>query len=212
VSHVLAPALRQGLTALGLSLSDSKQQQLLAYLELLLKWNKVYNLTAVRDPEQMLTQHLLDCLAIVGPLRQRVPELTTLLDVGAGGGLPAVVLAIACQEVQVTAVDAVAKKAAFIQTAAHALRLANLQGVHARVEVMTGPFDVITSRAFASLSHFVLGSRQALANGGVWMAMKGKHPVEELAALPKDVQVEQLQALQVPGLDAERCLVWMTPR
>ena len=211
MSHALAPALRQGLVALGLDLSEHQQQQLLAYLDLLGKWNKVYNLTAVRDPAQMLTQHLLDCLAIIKPLRQRVPNLKTVLDVGAGGGLPAVVLAIACPEVQVTAVDAVAKKAAFIQTAAHALGLSNLKGVHSRVEDLSGPFELITSRAFASLADFVSGSRAALQPGGVWLAMKGREPLDELAALPKDVALEQVQPLQVPGLDAERCLVWMKP-
>lgn len=212
MSHVLAPALRQGLTALGLDFSEHQQQQLLAYLDLLGKWNKVYNLTAVRDPEQMLTQHLLDCLAIIPSLRQRMPGLKTVLDVGAGGGLPAVVLAIACPEVQVSAVDTVAKKAAFIQTAAHALGLINLQGVHARVEELRGPFELITSRAFASLPDFVSGSRAALQPGGIWMAMKGRKPADEIAALPQDVVLEQLQVLQVPGLDAERCLVWMKLR
>ena len=212
MSHVLAPALARGLAALDLSLSEAQQQQLLAYLDLLLKWNKVYNLTAVRDPEQMLVQHLLDCLAVIPPLRQRLPNLKTVLDVGAGGGLPAVVLAIACPALQVTAVDTVAKKAAFIQTAAHTLGLPNLQGVHARVEDLRGPFELITSRAFASLSDFVSGSRAALQPGGVWMAMKGKHPADELAALPADVVLEQVQHLQVPGLDAERCLVWMRLR
>lgn len=211
MSHVLAPALRQGLTALGLDLSERQQQQLLAYLDLLGKWNRVYNLTAVRDPEQMLTQHLLDCLAIIPPLQQRLPNLKTVLDVGAGGGLPAVVLAIACPDVRVSAVDTVAKKAAFIQTAAHALGLTNLQGVHARVEELRGPFELITSRAFASLPDFVNGSRAALQSGGIWMAMKGRQPADEIAALPQDVLLEQLQVLQVPGLDAERCLVWMKP-
>lgn len=211
MSHALAPALRQGLTALGLDLSEHQRQQLLAYLDLLGKWNRVYNLTAVRDPAQMLTQHLLDCLAIIPPLHQRLPNLKTVLDVGAGGGLPAVVLAIACPDVQVSAVDTVAKKAAFIQTAAHALGLPQLQGVHARVEDLRGPFELITSRAFASLPDFVNGSRAALQPGGLWMAMKGRQPVDELAALPRGVVVEQVQPLQVPGLEAERCLVWMKP-
>ena len=212
MNHVLAPALRQGLATLGLALTEPQQQQLLAYLDLLLKWNKVYNLTAVRDPEQMLTQHLLDCLAVIPPLRQRMPDLRTVLDVGAGAGLPAVVLAIACPALQVTAVDTVAKKAAFIQTTAHTLGLPKLQGVHARVEDLRGPFELITSRAFASLADFVAGSRAALQPGGVWMAMKGRQPLDEVAALPADIMVEQVQPLQVPGLDAERCLVWMRAR
>jgi 16S rRNA (guanine527-N7)-methyltransferase len=212
VTHALAPALSQGLSGLGLDVDPDKQQQLLVYLDLLSKWNKVYNLTAVRESQHMLTQHLLDCLAVMSPLRQRLPQLATVMDVGAGGGLPSVVLAICRPDLRVTAVDTVAKKAAFIQTAAHALGLSQLQGVHARVEDLVGPFDLITSRAFSSLADFVQGSRQALAPGGVWMAMKGKQPAEELAALPEDVVLEQVQTLQVPGLDAERCLVWMTLR
>lgn len=212
MSHVLAPALARGLSSLGLELSDAQQQQLLTYLDLLIKWNKVYNLTAVRDPAQMLTQHLLDCLAVIQPLKQQSPSLKNLLDVGAGGGLPAVVLAIACPDVQVTAVDTVAKKAAFIQTVAHALDLRHLQGVHARVEDLPGPYDLISARAFSSLADFVQGSRQALAPGGLWMAMKGRHPADELAGLPEDVLVDRVQALQVPGLEAERCLVWMSLR
>ena len=209
MSHALAPALRQGLGALNLSLSDGQQEQLLVYLDLLLKWNKVYNLTAVRDPAQMLTQHLLDCLAAVPPLTQRLPHAQKALDVGAGGGLPAVVLAVACPQLQVSAVDTVAKKAAFIQTAAHSLGLSNLSGIHARVEDLAGDHDLVCSRAFAALADFTRWSDAALKPGGVWMAMKGRVPDEEIAALPQGVQVDQVQLLQVPGLDAQRCLVWM---
>jgi 16S rRNA (guanine527-N7)-methyltransferase len=134
-----------------------------------------------------------------------------LLDVGSGGGLPGVVFAICCPQVDVTCVDAVGKKAAFIQQAAVALKLPNLHGVHARVETLTAPFDVVSCRAFASLPDFTSWSRSALAPHGVWLAMKGKHPEEELAALPADVQVFHVEQLQVPGLDAERCIVWMRP-
>ncbi len=211
MSHPQAAALRQGLGALQLALSESQQAQLLAYLDLLLKWNKVYNLTALRAPEQVLTHHVLDCLAVIRPMTERMPALKTVLDVGAGGGLPAVVIALTCPHIQVTAVDTVAKKAAFIQTAAHHLGLPRLQGVHARVEDLQGPFDLITSRAFACLADFTAWSRPALAPNGVWMAMKGRTPDDEIAALPASVRVESLQPLQVPGLDAQRCLVWMRP-
>jgi 16S rRNA (guanine527-N7)-methyltransferase len=205
----LAGALREGLNQLGLALSPAQQQQLLDYLDLLGKWNKVYNLTAVRDPQQMLTQHLLDCLAVVQPLTQRLPALQTVLDVGAGGGLPAVVLAVACPQWQVSAVDTVAKKAAFIQTAAHSLGLPNLRGIHARVEDLAECYDLVCSRAFASLADFTSWSAAALKPGGVWMAMKGRVPDEELAALPPGVRVDEVQLLQVPGLEAQRCVVWM---
>jgi 16S rRNA (guanine527-N7)-methyltransferase len=197
------------LNQLGLALSPAQQQQLLDYLDLLGKWNKVYNLTAVRDPAQMLTQHLLDCLAVVQPLKARLPALQTLLDVGAGGGLPAVVLAVACPQWQVSAVDTVAKKAAFIQTAAHSLGLPNLRGIHARVEDLAEGYDLVCSRAFASLADFTTWSAAALKPGGVWMAMKGRVPDEELAALPPGLRVDEVQLLQVPGLEAQRCVVWM---
>jgi 16S rRNA (guanine527-N7)-methyltransferase len=192
-----------------LALSPAQQQQLLDYLDLLGKWNKIYNLTAVRDPAQMLTQHLLDCLAVVQPLKARLPALQTVLDVGAGGGLPAVVLAVACPQWQVSAVDTVAKKAAFIQTAAHSLGLPNLRGIHARVEDLAEGYDLVCSRAFASLADFTSWSAAALKPGGVWMAMKGRVPDEELAALPPGVRVDEVQLLQVPGLEAQRCVVWM---
>ena len=209
MSHPLAGALREGLNQLGLALSPAQQQQLLDYLDLLGKWNKIYNLTAVRDPAQMLTQHLLDCLAVVQPLKARLPALQTVLDVGAGGGLPAVVLAVACPQWQVSAVDTVAKKAAFIQTAAHSLGLPNLRGIHARVEDLAEGYDLVCSRAFASLADFTSWSAAALKPGGVWMAMKGRVPDEELAALPPGVRVDEVQLLQVPGLEAQRCVVWM---
>ena len=130
---------------------------------------------------------------------------------GAGGGLPAVVIALTCPHIQVTAVDTVAKKAAFVQQVAVSLKLPNLRGIHARVESLTDPYDVICSRAFASLPDFVTWSRSALAEGGVWMAMKGKHPQDEIDALPADVKVFHVEPLTVPGLDVERCMVWMKP-
>ena len=205
----LERGLREGLADLGLVLADAQVSQLLAYQALIAKWNQVYNLTAVRDPQQMLTHHLLDSLAVVLPLRQQLAGRNTLLDVGSGAGLPGVVLAITCPELTVTCVDTVAKKAAFIQQVAVSLGLPDLKGLHARVETLPGPYDVICSRAFSSLPDFVKGSRQALAPQGVWMAMKGKHPQQELSALPADVDVFHVEPLTVPGLSAERCIVWM---
>lgn len=216
MSDVLTVRLRAGAQALALELSDVQLAQLLEFLALLQKWNKVYNLTAVRDPQEMLTHHLLDSLAAVPPLRRHIAQAglampARLLDVGSGGGLPGVVFAICCPGVDVSCVDTVAKKAAFIQQAAAALRLPNLHGIHARVESLAGPYDVVSCRAFASLPDFTAWSRGALAPQGVWLAMKGKHPQDELAALPGDVQVFHVEPLQVPGLDAERCIVWMHP-
>jgi 16S rRNA (guanine527-N7)-methyltransferase len=205
--------LRAGLSALGLSLSDAQVRQLLDYQSLIGKWNKVYNLTAVRDPAEMLTHHLLDSLAAVAPLQRHVQgrglAAASLLDVGSGAGLPGVVLAICCPNLAVTCVDTVGKKAAFIKQAALALGLNNLTGLHARVETLTQPFDLICSRAFASLADFTSWSQAALAPGGVWMALKGKHPAEELALLPPGVAVFHVEPLTVPGLDAERCIIWL---
>lgn len=220
---------------MGLSLSEDQQTQLLAYMDLIGKWTKVYNLTAVRDAQEMLTHHLLDSLAVISPLRRELAQLNvpsaelapaalvaqgqgaahaaqtkfSLLDVGAGAGLPGIVIAITCPEVSVTCVDTVAKKAAFIQQVAATLKLPNLKGLHTRVESLTQPYDVVCSRAFASLVDFTTWSKGALAVGGVWMAMKGKYPDQELAVLPESVNVFHVEQLQVPGLDAERCIIWM---
>jgi 16S rRNA (guanine527-N7)-methyltransferase len=204
--------LKSGAAELGLGLSDAQFEQLLGYLALIQKWNKVYNLTAVRDPQEMLTHHLLDSLTAVTPLtRHTQGQPTKVLDVGSGGGLPGIVLAICRPELDVSCVDTVGKKAAFIQQVAAILKLPNLHGIHARVETLSGPFDVICCRAFASLPDFVSWSRGALAQQGVWMAMKGKHPQAEIDGLPADVNVFHVEPLTVPGLDAERCMVWMRP-
>ena len=207
-------ALRAGLGELQLDLSDQQVLQLLDYQALIAKWTQVYNLTAVRDPAEMMTHHLLDSLAAVLPLKKHLQsagltQSANLLDVGSGAGLPGVVIAICCPDVVVTCVDAVAKKVAFIKQAALVLRLPNLVGLHARVESVSQEFDVICSRAFASLHDFTHWSVDALAPGGVWMAMKGKHPVNEVAALPAFARVFHVEQLLVPGLDAERCIVWM---
>jgi 16S rRNA (guanine527-N7)-methyltransferase len=217
--------LRQGAIALGVSLDDAQIARLLGYHALIQKWNKVYNLTAIRDPAEMLTHHLLDSLAILTPLRIRLaglayeqdgigvtpnPYLYRLLDVGAGAGLPGVVIAICCPDIHVTCVDAVAKKMAFVQQVATELKLPNLRALHSRVEVLTTQFDVITSRAFATLLDFVTGSKAALKpDSGIWLAMKAKDTSAEMAELPADVTVFHVEQLTVPGLDAERCIVWM---
>ena len=200
--------LRAGLAQLQLALSDLQIGQLLDYQKLIVKWTKVYNLTAVRNPTEMLTHHILDSLAVIAPLQRHLAQ-GNLLDVGSGAGLPGVVVAICCPVIAVTCVDTVAKKATFIKQVALELKLPNLTGLHARVENIAQPFEVICSRAFASLPDFANWSTNALAAGGVWMAMKGKHPTDELAALPSTIEVFHVEQLKVPGLGAERCMVWM---
>jgi 16S rRNA (guanine527-N7)-methyltransferase len=220
MTRPLEAELRAGALTLGLALSDAQVGQLLTYQELIQKWTKVYNLTAVRDPSEMLTHHLLDSLAVVLPLQRQLAEMrdsgalaadaeVRLLDVGSGAGLPGAVIAICCPEIVVHCVDTVAKKAAFIQQVAVSLKLSNLRGVHARVENLTETYNVVSSRAFASLVDFVTWSRVCLAEQGVWMAMKGKHPSEEIAVLPVGVEVFHVEPLVVPGLGAERCLLWL---
>ncbi len=213
--HPLDPGLRDGLQKLSLLLSETQIAQLLTYLDLIQKWTKVYNLTAVRDPAEMLTHHLLDSLAVIAPLHRELEssglagQPIRLLDVGSGAGLPGVVIAICCPDITVHCVDTVAKKAAFIQQVAVSLKLPNLRGIHARVESLTEPYDVVSSRAFASLVDFVTWSGAALAEQGIWLGMKGKHPADEIAALPASVKVFHVEQLDVPGLEAERCIVWM---
>jgi 16S rRNA (guanine527-N7)-methyltransferase len=222
--------LRQGAEALGLTLGDTQIAQLLSYHALIQKWNKVYNLTAIREPGEMLTHHLLDSLAIIAPLRIRLAGLAyeqdgendnaqsqshsqylyRLLDVGSGAGLPGVVIAICCPDIHVTCLDAVAKKMAFVQQVATELKLSNLLALHARIETLKQPYDIISSRAFATLLDFVTGSQAALMpKTGIWLAMKAKDTAVEIAELPQNVAVFHVEQLDVPGLDAERCIVWM---
>lgn len=207
-------ALERGAAALGLELTARQSGQLLDYLGLLSKWNRVYNLSAIRDPAAMLVQHVLDSMTAVVPLRRWTRgRPARLIDVGSGAGLPGLVLAVLMPELGVTCVDAVGKKVAFVRAAAASLVLRNLHALHARVEeVREGPFDIVTSRAFASLADFTRETRHLLGAGGVWMAMKGKDPVEELATLPEDVEVFHVERVQVPNLQAARCLVWMRKR
>ena len=218
MSAALRSQLEQGAQQLNLGLGVAQIDTLMAFLDLLQKWNKVYNLTAVRDPQEMMTHHLLDSLAAVPALRRHVASLgrqpgerVAQLDVGSGGGLPGVVFAVCCPEVDVHCVDTVAKKAAFLQQAAVSLKLPNLKGIHARVESLKGPYDIVSCRAFASLIDFTTWSRAAIAPQGIWFAMKGKQPDDEMAVLGADVQVFHVEHLQVPGLDAERCIVWLRP-
>ena len=202
--------LREGSDRLGLDLTNAQVASLLKYLGLLEKWGRIYNLTALRDPRQMLTHHILDCLAVVGPLRRHTAgKPARLLDVGSGAGLPGAIIALVCPEVCVDSVDAAAKKSAFVRQVAATLSLPNLHGIHGRAENLSGPYDVVCSRAFASLADFTMLTRGALAAAGVWMAMKGKTPADEIAQLPSGVSVFHVEQLQVPGLGAERCLVWL---
>lgn len=208
--------LQAGAQALGTPITEAQADTLLAYLALLQRWNAVYNLTAIRDPQQMLVQHLLDSLSVLAPLDRHRAGLgdrpIRLLDVGSGGGLPGVVIAVLRPDIAVTCVDTVGKKATFIRQVAAELRLPNLQARHARVEELKDPpFDLITARAFASLADLVRLTRGLLASGACWMAMKGQHPQAEIDALPADVSVFHVEPLRVPQLDAERCLIWLRP-
>jgi len=202
---------------LGLTLSEVERHRLLEFMALIQRWTKVYNLTAVRSTPEMFTHHLLDCLAVVQPLRRHVESnpAPRVLDVGSGAGLPGAVLAILNPAWEVTCVDAVAKKATFIRQVAAELELANLHAVHGRVErketLGTQRFDVITSRAFASLKDFTQLTRPRLGPGAVWAAMKANVSEEERAELPRDVEMFHVEQLDVPDLGATRRLVWMKP-
>jgi len=209
-------ALEQGAQTLGVQLDALELNQLLAYLHMLEKWGQVYNLTALRTREEMLTHHLLDSLALITPLRRYLAQSDSrrsarLLDVGSGAGLPGVVAAVCCPQLAVTCVDTAAKKAAFVTQVALRLRLGNLCSLQARVESVAAGFDIVVARAFASLADLARMAAGALDPGGVWIAMKGRLPEQELAALSAAVQVFHVEPLQVPGLDAQRCLVWMAP-
>ena len=195
-------ALASGLTALDITLPAEAQQKLLAFRDLLLKWNKTYNLTALRDPGQAISHHLLDSLAILPHVGDG-----NLLDVGSGGGLPGIPLAIARPELSVSMVDTVQKKTTFLQQAVIELALRNVTVHHARVEEMQGQYAQISSRAFAEIGLFISLTRHLLAPNGRWLAMKGVRPDDELKALPADITVEAIIPLSVPGLDAERHLI-----
>lgn len=203
----LALILANGIKELQLDLTQQQHEQLLDYLALLFKWNSVYNLTSVRDPMQMVTQHILDSLTAVPAFA----GAASVLDVGAGGGLPGLVLAISRPDMKVALIDTVHKKTAFLTQVKAELGLANVTVYTARVEQLQVPhkFDVITSRAFADLSDFVNWSGHLLAEGGKFIALKGTAPAEEQERLPSDWKVSELRAIQVPGLQAERHLVFI---
>lgn len=202
--------LAHGLAGLGLDLPAPAAQKLLAYRSLLLKWNRVYNLTAIRAPDQALTHHLLDSLAVL-PFLAAVDRLA---DVGSGGGLPGIPLAIARPTLDVSSIETVGKKASFQQQAKIELGLSNFTVLNERVENVrsAGEFDAVISRAFSSLAEFAALTRHLLRPGGRWLAMKGGVPEDEIAALPPDIAVVAVHPLRVPGLDAERNLIVMEPR
>jgi len=203
----LLTALAEGVRTLPLDLDERQLAQLMDYLALLSKWNAVYNLTALRDPRQMVTHHLLDSLAVVPAFA----GAKNILDVGAGGGLPGIVLAIARPDMRVSLVDTVHKKTAFLTQVKAELGLANVTVYTSRVEQLKVPqqFDVITSRAFAELNDFVTWSGHLLEEGGHFIALKGVMPGEEIARLPAGWKVDRVESLTVPGLDAERHLVFI---
>ncbi len=205
--------LAAGVAALGLTLPDGAEAKLLAYLVLLEKWNRVYNLTAVRDAERMVSHHLLDSLAAVPFFQGGGTNLIRVLDVGSGGGLPGIPLAIARPEVPVTLIDSIAKKTAFLLQVKAELGLGNLEVVTSRVEDFRpeAKFDVITSRAFSDLRAFVDLTRHLLVPGGRWLAMKGVLPHEEIILLPDWAKVSANYALMVPGLEASRHLIVLEP-
>ena len=207
VATPLAQTLADGLTTFGLSLTDAQQQSLLAYVELLAKWNKTYSLTAIREPERMVPHHLLDSLA---PLAHfKVGDSARILDVGSGFGTPGIPLAIARPDWQLVLLDSNHKKTTFLRQAIVDLKLTNVTVVTKRVETYRpeAPFDVITSRAFSDLAEFVKLTRHLLADDGEWAALKGVYPHEEIALLPAEVKLAGVDTLQVPGIDAERHLV-----
>ncbi|PUA17904.1 16S rRNA (guanine(527)-N(7))-methyltransferase RsmG [Glaciimonas sp. PCH181] len=211
VDGALAATLRDGAQKLGIGLNDVQQTQLLAYLALLAKWNRTYNLTSIREPAQMMTHHLLDSLAVIPAFI----GAKNVLDVGAGGGLPGMVLAIwgmtSQPEMRVSMIDTVHKKTAFLTQVKAEMGLKNVRVHTARVEQLEVPqkFDVITSRAFAELSDFINWSAHLLTDDGQFIALKGVQPDDEIARLPNGWKVTEVRPILVPGLDAERHLIYI---
>ena len=209
----LADLVSRGAAELALPLASSDVHRLVAYVRLVERWNTTYNLTAIRDPRNMVVQHILDCLAAAAALGRRrgAGRVENLVDVGSGAGLPGVVIAIAFRDREITCVDSVGKKAAFITQAAGTLGLRNVKALHSRVENVAARFDVIASRAFASLNDFVKATGHLLKDSGTWMAMKGKTPGDELAGLAEAFTFH-VEPLTVPLLHAERCVIWIENR
>lgn len=205
----------------ALSLEPTKQQQekLLEYLGQLLKWNKTYNLTAIRAPDQALVQHIFDSLTIIKPLisffENKGQEAKSILDVGSGAGLPGIVIATMIPDVAVTCVDTVEKKMTFVRQVSGVLALTNLKAIHQRVERMKDEkFNIVTSRAFATLEDFATLAGERVEKSGVLLAMKGKIPHDEIKILEEKTEwrVEKIELLEVPKLSAQRCLVWMNQK
>ena len=206
--HHPARQLAAGITALNLDIGEPQQQKLLAYLALLQKWNKTYNLTALRDEAKMVSHHLLDSLTLLPYIR----NAQTLADIGSGGGMPGIPAAICRPDLQMTLVDANTKKTAFLQQAAIELGLDNVSVFAGRVENLHQTADIITSRAFAELADFVSLTRHLLHENSIWAAMKGAYPQDELFRLPENVEAYQTDRLSVPMLDAERHMVLLRPK
>jgi 16S rRNA (guanine527-N7)-methyltransferase len=201
----LRQRLRAGLSVLSVDLHSAVVARLLDYLDLLHRWNATYNLSAIRDPAEMVTRHLLDSIAVVPYVRG-----ATLADLGTGAGLPGIPLALVAPERAVTLVDSNGKKTRFLRAAVRELGLANVRVVEGRVEAATGRFDCVTARAFASLADMLGWGGHLLAPGGRWLALKGRFPQDELASLPPGFAVQAVEPLAVPGLDAERHVVIIT--
>lgn len=205
------PRLEEGLSILGLEASSEQIDQLMRFAGLLQKWNKVYNLTAIHRDDEILTHHLLDSAALVPLVKSLGPDAQSVLDVGSGGGLPSIPLAILRPDLRVTAVDAVNKKTAFLTQAAIELGIRNYSARHARIERLSGQYDLITSRAFANLQDFVKLTRHLIKPNGLWLAMKGAVPEAEISRLPHDASVDRVLPIEVPGLGEARHLVVMRP-
>lgn len=199
---LLAQKLADGLEAMQLALPDGAQAKLLAYLDLLAKWNRAYNLTAVRDPADMVSRHLLDSLAVLPFVHGE-----NLADLGSGAGLPGIPLAIARPDLAVTLVESNGKKARFLREAIRSLPLANVTANQTRAQDATGAFDTITARAFASLPDMLTWAGHLLAPDGRWLALKGHADPAELGAVPEGFRISAVHELQVPGTDGERCVI-----
>lgn len=207
ISSRHAEELAHGIQTLGLDIDAATQQRLLDYLALLAKWNKAYNLTAVRDVDEMVSRHLLDSLSIVPPFEAAGGD--RWLDVGSGGGMPGIPLALLFPGKSLTLLDSNGKKTRFLTQVKLELKLDNLQVIHSRVEAFQPelPFNGIVSRAFSSLEDFTNWTRHLGDTQTNWLAMKGVHPSDELAALPEDFRVEAERALAVPGCQGQRHLL-----
>jgi len=198
----LQTRLERGVAALGVQLPAGAVERLLDYQALLARWNATYNLTAIRDPMEMVSRHLVDSLAILPYVQGQ-----TLADLGTGPGLPGIPLAIARPELQVLLVDSNGKKVRFLREAIRSLKLENVRAVQSRVEEVEGQFDCITARAFASLEDMLAWGGHLLTKDGIWLAMKGRHPDEELPGVPAGFEVKAIHTLAVPDVGGERHLV-----